>query len=131
VPGGLRFSWYALEDGDRRYRPLPVGLTLGPDLARPLHFVWSIIEAYAEQLDRLCRQQARVTFDVIKGQHDPAALGVQVALANPGAALRLVIESKGVRYYLLRDGEPQALDTLATQVDRGVYLLLAELAGQS
>jgi len=129
--GDLRLSWYSLKDGDRRYRPVPVGLTLGPDLARPLHFVWSIIEAYAEQLDRLCRQQARVSFDVIKGQHDPAALVVEIALAEPGATLRLAIESKEVRYYLIHGGEVRTLDTLATHVDRGVYLLLAELAGQS
>src|SRR5262249_31346194 len=33
--GDLCFSWYSLRSGDPGYRPLPVGLTLGPDLARP------------------------------------------------------------------------------------------------
>ncbi len=31
---GLRFSWYALGQGDRSYRPLPVEVIYGPDLAR-------------------------------------------------------------------------------------------------
>src|SRR5207244_3346903 len=35
--GALRFSWYALRHGETTYRALPVGLTIGPDLARPLH----------------------------------------------------------------------------------------------
>src|SRR5262245_57465493 len=47
--GELSLSWYSLRHGERAYRPLPVGLTLGPDLARPLHTVWSVIERHAEQ----------------------------------------------------------------------------------
>jgi hypothetical protein len=37
--GELCLSWYTLRHGDSNYRPLPVELTLGPDLARPLHSV--------------------------------------------------------------------------------------------
>src|SRR5206468_12639274 len=37
--GELSLSWYSLGSGDRRYRTMPVALTLGPDLARPLHAV--------------------------------------------------------------------------------------------
>ena len=62
--GKLRFSWYALAEGDSAYRPLPVMLTLGPDLARDLHPVWPALEAHAERLERLARQQARVRFEV-------------------------------------------------------------------
>jgi proteasome lid subunit RPN8/RPN11 len=127
--GELCISWYALGDGERRYRTLGVGLTLGPDLARPLHPVWSMIEAHAEPLDRLCRQQAGVTFQVVSGLYGPA-LAVNLALAEPGNSLRLVMERKEVRYYLVRGDELLVVDPHESQVDRGVYLLLAELAGQ-
>jgi hypothetical protein len=128
VMGELCISWYALADGDRRYRPLGVGLTLGPDLARPLHPVWTTIEAHAEQLDRLCRQQAGVSFQAVSGLYGPA-LAVNLTLAEPDSSLRLVLERKEVRYYLVRGDELLTVDPHETQVDRGVYLLLAELAG--
>lgn len=129
--GELCFSWYALRKGDRRYRTLPVELTLGPDLARPLHSVWSIVEAYADQLDRLYCQQAQVTFEVVMGHGGPA-LCVNIKLAGPEEAIRIVL-GKEVRYYLVRGHEVLAVDgplTHESQVDRAVYLLLAELAGQ-
>lgn len=125
--GKFRISWYALHDGARTYRPLPVELTLGPDLARPLHPVWSIIEAHAERLDRLCRQQVGVTFEVVAGQPGPA-LEVQIPLAVPGNAIRVLLEEKGAQYFLLRNGEPFLADPGEARVDRAVYLLLAELA---
>jgi proteasome lid subunit RPN8/RPN11 len=128
--GELCFSWYALMQGDRHYRPLPVALTLGPDLARPLHPLWRTIERHAEPLDRLCRQQAGVTFQVLSGVYGPA-LAVSFTLAQPGERLRLVLEDKEVRYYLVRDGDLLEVGVKESQVDRGVYLVLAELAAQS
>ncbi len=128
--GKLRLSWYALANGDRNYRPLPVGLTLGPDLARPFHAVWPAIERHAERLDRLCRQQARVTFDVLPGKQGPA-LAVQFPLAEPGNALRVLLEEKDAQYFLVRNGEPFRTDPQEARVDRAVYLLLAELAAQN
>jgi hypothetical protein len=127
--GELCFSWYALRHGERGYRPLPVTMTLGPDLARSLHPLWETIELRAEQLDRLCRQQAGVTFEVLKGAGRPA-LGVNIPLADSGQRLRLMLEEDEVRYYLARDGELIAIDPHEPQVDRGVYLILAELAGK-
>jgi proteasome lid subunit RPN8/RPN11 len=127
--GELLLSWYCLGHGENRYRPVPVSLTLGPDLARPLHAVWSVVEEHAEPLDRLCRQQAGVGFEVTDGLYGPA-LAVTVALAEPGEALRLVLESKEVRYYLVRDGGLLAVEAHEPRVDRGVYLLLAELAAE-
>ena len=35
VLDGLRFDWYTLAPDDRRYRPVAVELTIGPDLAAP------------------------------------------------------------------------------------------------
>lgn len=127
--GELCFSWYALGDGDRTYRPLPYELTLGPDLARPLHSIWAIIEAHAERLDRVCRQQAGVTFEVVEGEQGPA-LAMNVPLAERGDAVRVYLEDKEIRYYLNRDGDLLAADPQESRVDRGVYLLLAELAAQ-
>ena len=125
----MRLSWYALKDGDRGYRSLPYGLTLGPDLARPLHAVWVAIEAHAEPLDRLYRQQARVSFAVVAGNHGPA-LALEVPLAEPGTAIRVLLEGKEVQYFVRRKGELFSTTSQEERVDRGVYLLLAELAGQ-
>jgi proteasome lid subunit RPN8/RPN11 len=125
----LRFSWYALREGDRRYRPLPVQLTIGPDLARPLHLVWSVIETHADRLDRLYRQQSGITFEVMAGKHGPA-LAVKVPLAKSDHALQVLLHGKEVEYYWLRDGEPLQVDPKEARIDRAVYLLLAELAAQ-
>ena len=63
------------------------------------------------------------------GYHGPA-LAVNLALAEPGSSLRLILERKEVRYYVVRGDELLAVDPRETQVDRGVYLLLAELTAQ-
>jgi proteasome lid subunit RPN8/RPN11 len=126
----LRLSWYALRENDKSYRPLPVVLTLGPDLARPLHRVWSVIEGHADRLDRLCRQQSGVTFEVVSGELGPA-LAVTVPLAEAGHTLQVLLEGKDVRYYWLRDGELLLVDPKEARVDRAVYLLLAELAAKT
>jgi len=127
--GELRLSWYSLPAGAPAYRPLPVSLTIGPDLARPLHTVWSVIEAHAERLERLARQQSGVTFAVADDDRG-RALEVQVSLAEPGAAVRARVTEKEVRYYLVRDGRLHETDCRDDRVDRGIYLLLAELAAQ-
>jgi proteasome lid subunit RPN8/RPN11 len=127
--GKLRFSWYALHENDRHYRPLPVELTLGPDLARPLHSVWSVIEAHAGRLDRLCRQQAGITFEVVSGNEGPA-LAARIPLAEPSSAIRVLMEGKDVQYFWLHKGQTYAVDPHEARVDRAVYLLLAELAAQ-
>jgi proteasome lid subunit RPN8/RPN11 len=128
--GPLCLSWYSLHHGERDYRPLPYSLTLGPDLARPLHSIWQTIESHADRLDRLCRQQTGVRFDVVQGESDDA-LAAQLPLAEPGNAVRVVLEGSDVRYYWVRNGDVLAPDSNEPRVDRGVYLLLAELAGQA
>jgi len=125
----MRLSWYGLRQADRGYRPLDYAITLGPDLARPLHPVWSTLEAHAEPLDRLYRQQARVTFEVVAGQREPA-LAVDVSLAEPGNSVRVLLEGTDVRYFVRLEGELLAADSQESRADRGVYLLLAELAAQ-
>jgi proteasome lid subunit RPN8/RPN11 len=128
--GKLCLSWYALKEGDRHYKPLPVAWTLGPDLANPLRPVWPTLELHAERLDRLARQQAGVRFEVMPGKAGEA-LAVIIPLAEPGDAIRVLLEGKEITYFLVRAGEVLAVDPQqSAQVDQGVYLLLAELAAQ-
>ena len=125
----LCLSWYVLGEEDRNYRPLPVEVTLGPDLAEPLRPIWGEVEEHADRLDRLARQQAGVTFDVIHGRQKPA-LAVMVPLADANESVRIVLEGKEVRYYLARGAEVLAADLREARVDQGLYLLLAELAAR-
>jgi hypothetical protein len=123
--GDLRFSWYALRQGDPTYRPLTVEWTLGPDLARQLHPVWPLLEEHAERIDRLFRQQAGMRVEVVSG-----GLVLTLPLAAGGDAIRVLVRPDGVRYFLDREGELLAVDHQDEYVDRGVYLLLAELAAR-
>ncbi len=127
VMGSLCLSWYGLRHGERGYRPLTVGLTLGPDLARPLRPIWSAIEAHADEMDRLCRQQSAVKFEVADAG-GKACLGLLIKLAAPGESLRVLLNEEGVRYYWIRGSEVTEVDPREGRVDRGVYLILAELA---
>lgn len=127
VLGELRYSWYSLRRGEESYRPLPVILTLGPDLARNLHPIWPVIEAHADRLERLARQQAQVRFEVTT----EGDLAVTLPLAEPGDALRVLLHGSKVSYYLVRQGDILATDPGKVPVDQAVYLLLAELAAQS
>jgi proteasome lid subunit RPN8/RPN11 len=127
ILGELCFSWYALGREDRRYRKLPLEVTLGPDLAKPLHPVWDVIETHAEALDCLCRQQAGVTFTMVAGAEGPA-LTVQLPLADKDNFLHIVLEREEVRYLVHQHGVLSAVDPEEDHVDRAVYLILAELA---
>lgn len=127
--GELCFSWYALAEGDRSYRPVAVEVTLGPDLALPLRPVWDQVELHAERLDRLARQQAKVSFAAVHGRHGPA-LAATVPLAENDQSVQVLLEGKEVRYYWVRGGESFAADLGEARVDQGFYLLMAELAAR-
>jgi hypothetical protein len=128
--GKLRFSWYALRQGESSYRPLPVELTIGPDLARDLHPVWAILEAHADRIDRLMEQQANIRVEVATEQSGPALVLV-VPLAGNDGSLRVLLGTGEVRYLLERKGELLETSHHEDLVDRGVYLLLAQLAGEA
>jgi proteasome lid subunit RPN8/RPN11 len=125
--GDLRFSWYALGDGDPDYRPVPVEVTFGPDLARPLHDLWSTLETIAERLERLYRQLAGVRFEVTTDDWGPGLILV-IPLPEPGDAVRVLVRVKEIRYYVERRGVLLEVDPGEEAVDRAVFLLLAELA---
>jgi hypothetical protein len=128
--GDMRLSWYALAYGDAAYRPLPLELTIGPDLARPLHGIWTTIEAHAERLERLAAQQAKLHFAVVPGELGDH-LAVSVPLAEPGGTIRVLLMKECVRYFLQSQEHLKELSLDEFRVDRGVYLFLAELAAQS
>jgi len=125
--GKSRFSWYALGQDDTNYRPLPVELTLGPDLAAPLHAAWPTLEAHADRLERLFEQQARTRIAVIPDSV-PAGLSVTLPLAGEGNSVRILLQEHEVRYLVERQGKLFEADLDDPRIDRGVYRLLAELA---
>lgn len=128
--GELRFSWYALRHGDTNYRPLPVEVTIGPDLARPLHQVWSIVEAHAERIDRLYRQQTGLKLEVLSDPWSPGLI-LTLPLAESGHAIRVLLKEKEIRYFVIQGDELLEVQHQEPQVDRGIYLLLAELAART
>jgi len=128
--GPLCLSWYALGQGEQAYRAMPVQLTIGPDLALPLHAIWETIETFGEPLDRLCRQQAQVSFEVVQGAAGKA-LAASIKLAEADSKLRLLMEKDRVQYHLFHDGDVIDIDPKAAPLDRAVYLILAELASRS
>jgi hypothetical protein len=128
--GGLRFSWYSLRQGDRDYRPLPVEWTIGPDLARSLHEIWPTLEVHAERIERLYRQQAGVRFEVADDEWGPGLI-LTLPLAEGGNSVRVVVRNKGVRFYVEQGGQVLEVQHQDDLVDRGVYLLLAELAARA
>jgi proteasome lid subunit RPN8/RPN11 len=128
--GELRFSWYALAAGDDDYRPMPVELTIGPDLARSLHIFWPTLEAHAERIERLYRQQAGLRFEVTADEWGPGLI-LTLPLAEASDSLRVVVRPKGVRYYVVQDGAVFEVQHHDDHLDRGVYLLLAELAARA
>jgi hypothetical protein len=128
VLGELCFSWYSLSAGERGYQPLRVELTLGPDLARPLHDLWLVLEEHAPCLERLFRQQAGLTCEVVKGE---PALAITVPVADAGSCVRVLLGANEPRFLVKRGGDLFSVDPQAKNVEQGVYLLLAELAAQS
>jgi hypothetical protein len=127
--GSLRLSWYSLKFGAPAYRPLTVEWTIGPDLARPLHSIWSTIESHADRLDRLARQQVGLRFEVLS-ENGASKLAATIPLAEAGDAVRIVLRDQEVRYFLAREGLLFAAQQDEPRVDCGVYLLLADLAAK-
>jgi hypothetical protein len=59
------------------------------------------------------------------------ALVLVVPLATAGEAVRVVVRRKEVRYYVVRGEEVFEVQHRDDWVDRGVFLLLAELAARA
>ncbi len=127
--GELCLSWYVLGTNDRNYRPLPVELTIGPDLAEHLRPIWEELEAHAERLNRLTRQLNRLNFAIAPG-HQKSALTMTIPLPDNGRSIRVELEGKDVRYRLVTDQGVMAADLREDRVDVGVFHMLSELAAR-
>jgi len=123
----LGFSWYALATGQKRYRKLPLEITLGPDLAQTLHPLWGVIERHASALERLCRQQMGIRFEIATGKRGDSRLIVSLPLVENDSLLKVVIGDKEVEYFLDQQGMLSRVDPGEERIDKAVYLLLAEL----
>jgi hypothetical protein len=95
-----------------------------------LHDIWAALEEHAARIDRLCRQQAGVRFEIIEDDLGPG-LVMSIPLAAPGDAVRVLIRTKEVRFYVVQGGEAYEVDHADAYLDRSIYLLLAELATRS
>jgi len=108
----------------------PWHMVRGSDLARPFNDVWNVLETYALPLNRLYRQLAKIHCKRTEMESE-VFLAVAITLPNPNQQLRLLLNEADVRYYWDEGNELIAIDPHETQVDRAVYLILAELAKQS
>ncbi len=119
----LCFNWYSLREGDSTYRPVQITVAPGVDLGSPLRLAWDVLEDHSARLERIALQQAKVAIEVSAG-------GLTVTLPSSGGArLRVTLSKEGVRYFVVRGDEVLTPDLHEPRVDRGIYQLLAELAG--
>jgi hypothetical protein len=123
----LNLHWYVLGASDTRYRPLEVQVTSGVDLALPLHKIWTTIETFAGPLERLCVQQASVSLQVMNGECEPGLL-VRLKLADEDSGLHVVLRKPDAACYLQRGQALHSVAMASEPLDRGIYLLLADLA---
>jgi proteasome lid subunit RPN8/RPN11 len=127
IEGSLCLSWYVLGANDARYRKLAVRVAPGPDLARPLHPLWAVLEAHAEPLDLLCRQLVRSSFDVVH-ESETSILVFKVPLVGKESSLLVYVRPHETRFLLEQHGELADLGTREEELESAVYRLLAELA---
>jgi proteasome lid subunit RPN8/RPN11 len=127
VQGELCFCWYALRAQASRYQPLPVHVANGADLAQSLRPIWDVLEAYAAPLERLCRLFAKLELEAKESEGGPV-LSVRLPLPEAGQEVHLLLSAAAARYYWSVQGEVNAVDPKESQLDRAVFLILAELA---
>jgi hypothetical protein len=84
---------------------------------------------HADQIERLFEQQANVRIEVVREEEGPALMLI-VPLAGNEGSLRVMVRDSTVRYLLERNGELFETTHHEGLVDRGVYLLLAQLASK-
>jgi proteasome lid subunit RPN8/RPN11 len=126
--GDLCMTWYSLRAEGRNYRTIPVQLVDGPDLAAPLRSVWPILEEHGDRLERLAQQIAKVSFEVIPHEQN-SSLAIAVVLPDAERSLRAVLGKKEISYFLVCEEAVLAADLRDDFIDRGIYRLLADVAG--
>ncbi len=127
--GNRRFSWYVLGALDKSYRKISVEYTLGPDLGRSAHAVWPALERHAPAIERICRQQARVVLGAKSDQGSD--LKLVIPLAEPGDSIEIEIVGEKAVYIVRLGGEQHVVDPKEAGIERGLYVILAELANRT
>ena len=97
----------------------------GADLAATLRPVWRWLRTTPNGWG-VWPANCRIGFDVPRASR---TLAVAIPLREPGLALRVALTKGEGRYFLVRGGEVMAAELAEAHVDRGVYRLLADLAG--
>lgn len=127
---GLRFTWYALGAGDHNYRAIPVQVVLGENLAKPFLPVWETLECHATGLEELFRRFKAVRVEVLDEWGEDGRpwsyLSVQLPLDHPEEEIRVLLDGPKLQFFY-DDGEQTYEVDSEPPVDRGIYLLLAEL----
>lgn len=127
---GLRFSWYSLGHGDTNYHEIRTRWALGDDISQFLHPAWMVIEKNANGIERILAQQTGSTCDVVPFQ-GTSSFCVAVPTAYPRGVIRAFILEKNVKYFFEQNEQQYAIDVQENEVDRGIYLVLAELGKKS
>ncbi|GBD36234.1 hypothetical protein HRbin36_01355 [bacterium HR36] len=127
---GLRLSWYALAAGDRQYRAIPVQVVLGENLAEPLLPVWETLEYHAGGLEELFRRLTLLRVELLSEVSQEGQRWDYLAVYLPlddRQEIRVLLDGPKMRFFY-DDGEQTYEVEGEPPVDRGVFLLLAELA---
>ena len=92
-----------------------------------MHVVWDAMEVHASEIEKVLAQQSKASCAITK-----SASGHQLTLSIPlagsaGKILVFIFKDK-VQYFFEKNEQLFAVDIQEDKVDRGVYLVLAELA---
>jgi hypothetical protein len=127
VQEGLRFDWYSLARSEHRYKPCPIEVVAGIDLAADLRPVWSLLEEHAVVLDRVARQLAKVRLMVIS-EPDPA-LGILIGLPDANQSLQVICQANHRQFIYEVNGAAFRPDLPAdVPLEQAIYRFLQELA---
>ncbi len=124
---GMRFDWFSLASGDANYNKIPVRWILGNDLAKPLHYVWDAMEIHAGEIEKVLAQQAKASCGITQGPKGHQ-LTISIPLAGTAGKILVFIFKDKVQYFFEKNEQLFEVDILEEKIDRGVYLVLAELA---
>lgn len=123
----MRFDWFSLANGDANYVKVPIRWTLGEDLAKPLHVVWDAMEMHAAEIEKVLIQQSKASCSITKTDCGHR-LTLSVPLAGIAGKILVFIFKDKVQYFFEKNEQLFAVDIQEDKVDRGIYLVLAELS---
>lgn len=127
VMGGVRFTWYSLASKESNYKPLPFVWSLAPDLAQPWHAAWGLLEKNSKEINRILSGQngARCFSSVFQGE---PVITLEVPAGDADTKIQAVLGAGNIRFFVSRRGEMMAVDLQENKLDRGLFMVLAELS---